>query len=896
MAMVGEILGTPSAGKPSPRTEPRLVSDAANPAAANRQEVQDSLAPPAKKLASQRDTVVSVAARIVAQPLPCSDPDVWGVLTAISNHARKRTQGMNMLLSANEHSIGRTVEDTRFQIESNAVSQRHCKIFRRRVFDDSDEVRPGSNDSVYLIDTSTNGTYVNWERLKRGSSKVEAKLHHGDIISFVGPPHYEQAFVFVYREVSKSIPPTDGAILKRKAEEYASECKRSKGIGIGASEGPISLDDFRSLQRSNTELRKQLEDQVLKIEALRNENRAAVELHDSEKKGLKELISKSYLDQVKELKELMESKRKEVAEAHKLSAEQKHAIEDLNERLAASSQSCADANDIIKSQKTSIAELESQLDEERDQRREEREKAAVDMRMAVQRVQSEAEEELKRASEASVRRERELEEVIIKLQESERERSSLVEGLRSKLEEAREKVVTSDNKVRQLEAQIAEEQKVSSSKQQRVDELEIELKSMRHELESEKQAAREEAWAKVSVLELEINAAMRDLDYERRRFKGARERIMLRENQLRAFYSTTEEISVLFSKQQEQLKHMQRTLEDQENYDEASLDAHANPSVGNMHRPLDGSTLPEGYRTGRVIRGDSAPSAQRDQVHTSSDEASVTEKHDCSRTFDMNTQEAEYPLDGLGAASDIAGDVGGTEFVPESDSPDIGGDSNIDLNRCLDGDTMQLDDDTNLQDTEQQVQHRYEGIEHNSQLDNGAGAMDVIENTEPVDTLREEDHLASEVEGNPACGTTSPINEENESPERINDDEDDNGERADSPPHESNAAVAVSQSAPPSTGPTTRRDQADDRRALCEMVGIIAPDLKDQFQSAIASEAQGREKKVPYSDSDTEDEKVDGVGSGSVSSSDVDAEGDVPVDSDEVMDEDDDDTQEDSDE
>ena len=30
------------------------------------------------------------------------------------------------------------------------------------------------------------------------------------------------------------------------------------------------------------------------------------------------------------------------------------------------------------------------------------------------------------------------------------------------------------------------------------------------------------------MLELEINAAMRDLDFERRRLKGARERIMLR--------------------------------------------------------------------------------------------------------------------------------------------------------------------------------------------------------------------------------------------------------------------------------------------------------------------------------------------------------------------------------
>lgn len=35
-------------------------------------------------------------------------------------------------------------------------------------------------------------------------------------------------------------------------EEFVTENKRLKGIGIGAPEGPISLDDFRTLQRSNT--------------------------------------------------------------------------------------------------------------------------------------------------------------------------------------------------------------------------------------------------------------------------------------------------------------------------------------------------------------------------------------------------------------------------------------------------------------------------------------------------------------------------------------------------------------------------------------------------------------------------------------------------------------------
>lgn len=41
------------------------------------------------------------------------------------------------------------------------------------------------------------------------------------------------------------------------------------------------------------------------------------------------------------------------------------------------------------------------------------------------------------------------------------------------------------------------------------------------------------------MLELEINAALRDLDFERRRLKGARERIMLRYEQMNHIYICT---------------------------------------------------------------------------------------------------------------------------------------------------------------------------------------------------------------------------------------------------------------------------------------------------------------------------------------------------------------------
>ena len=66
-----------------------------------------------------------------------------------------------------------------------------------------------------------------------------------------------------------------------------------------------------------------------------------------EKKELRDSVSKSYTDQLSKLNHVLESKQKELAELNKISAEQKHAMEDLNIRLSASMQSCNEANEII---------------------------------------------------------------------------------------------------------------------------------------------------------------------------------------------------------------------------------------------------------------------------------------------------------------------------------------------------------------------------------------------------------------------------------------------------------------------------------------------------------------------------------------------------------------------
>ncbi|KAG5231261.1 trichohyalin [Salix suchowensis] len=819
MAVGEQNSETPSAQKPSQSDSSHHAPPCPNP--------QDD-ASPEKQPQTPKDFILSVASKLSSQPLTNPDPNVWGVLTAISNYARKRSQGINIVLTGEEHCIGRLVEDTRFQVEANAVSGNHCKIFRK--------------NAVFLKDTSTNGTYLNWKKLTKSSP--EAKVQHGDIISFAAPPQHELAVAFVYREVVRSNSSVEGAVAKRKAEDIVVENKRMKGIGIGAPEGPISLDDFRILQRSNKELRKQLENQVLTIDTLRNEHQNTVDRHENEIKEMKESVAKLYLDHIKELQDLLDAKQKELVEVHRISAEQKHFLEDLNERLTASRQSCNEANEIMKSQKASIAELEAQLEEERDQRKEERQKATSDLKAAVQRVQSEAQEEVKRLSNAAMQQERELQEEINKLQEKEKKWCSQVETLRPKLEETRQKLVASDNKIRQLETQVCEEQLASANGRKRVDELEQETYRLRKELEKEKQAAREEAWAKVSTLELEINSAMRDLEFERRSLKGARERIMLRETQLRAFYSTTEEISGLFAKQQEQLKAMQRTLEDEENMITHQFD--------------------------------------KNQTVTSSDGASVTEKHDCDtrRREDQDTQEEEFTSAEHHVKGGFGSEIDGVGTAPVLEGETIGTDKNFDLNKysSLAGDTMQLEGEAGVHEGDERIQTIHQDGSHHSQSSNLPENQ--IVNTRP---------LASEVVGSWAHSTAPSVHGDNEYP-----GSGDDVEKCDADNHDSNGQVAESQSTPFSDAVAIQRNR--ECRALSEMIGIVAPDLKDQFGTD-----GGKERLGSSSSSDTEacsdsnDNEECAMG-GSMSDAETECS-DRPVEDknlDDAMDEDNDATDEDS--
>ena len=70
----------------------------------------------------------------------------------------------------------------------------------------------------------------------------------------------------------------------------------------------------------------------------------------------------------------------------------------------------------VSSQKAVICELEGQLSEERNLRREERDKAAQDLKSALHKVQAEAQEEIKRQAQSYLRQQNEQKDVINKLQ------------------------------------------------------------------------------------------------------------------------------------------------------------------------------------------------------------------------------------------------------------------------------------------------------------------------------------------------------------------------------------------------------------------------------------------------------------------------------------------------
>ncbi|KAL2460775.1 SMAD/FHA domain-containing protein [Abeliophyllum distichum] len=204
---------------------------------------------------------------------------------------------------------------------------------------------------------------------------------------------------------------------------------------------------------------------------------------------------------------------------------------------------------------------------------------------------------------------------------------------------------------------------------------------------------------------------------------------------------------------------------------------------------------------------------------------------------------------------------------------------------------MQLDDETHAEEAQENDGKQ---TPHPSQPNSPLEDQNPMEDTEAGGTIRTAELLASEVAGSWACSTAPSVHGENYSP--VSKDNDEEGATA---LHESSGMVAESQHIPPSKSDATAR-RNHERQALCQMIGIVDPDLREQFSHAGRSSDQDRGVREVASDSDTEDctdsdddNKVDAQGASDADTVGSDQANEDPG-CDVEMDEDDEGTEEDS--
>lgn len=379
---------------------------------------------------------------------------------------------------------------------------------------------------------------------------------------------------------------------------------------------------------------------------------------------------------------------------------------------------------------------------------------------------------------------------------------------------------------------------------------------------------------------------------------------------------------------------MQRTLEDEENYTNISLDIdlNINPDDGTTRGFLDkGKEVKIRCSTAAAKEGSSTSSRShcKDHHKTSSDEASITEKNDCNirnQADGDDTQEVEYvggeqtvkgafgsDIDGVGTApifdidnvendknneTEVACtapnfevDLLATERVIETQSPGhlADGDLNINKHNAVGEDTMQVDEDTHLEATEQAQMIPHENL-HDSQTNDAFGVQNTAD-TQVGCSIRTSDLLASEVPGSWAHSTAPSVHGENDSPKSKDNQE---GVAA---LHDSGGSVADSHHASASKSVVARWNQED--QALSGM--IVTPELKQQFGCGVGGDRDPKGSEIVLtSDSDTQDCSDNGDNAGVNSGDESDAEtigsgrSNRDMEPHQAMEEDDEATQEDS--
>lgn len=370
-----------------------------------------------------------------------------------------------------------------------------------------------------------------------------------------------------------------------------------------------------------------------------------------------------------------------------------------------------------------------------------------------------------------------------------------------------------------------------------------------------------------------------------------------RETQLRAFYSTTEEISSLFSKQQEQLKAMQRTLEDEENYESTLMSVDLNKVPLATVATDDTRMKPLDCLKNMVGASSASPENTQVSEHSSSDEdVNMTEQHDGDDTAEggstqglecTSPERSEERLrsgfQGNHVSTAPEREVTDTEQVPETESQalNVGYDQRCDT---MGGETMPLEDEVQLPENEEPTALLKDAGQPQANVDlipipdDGIGhcseekhELDCSESKHDIHAgaIGTADLLTSEVAGSWVVETAPSVNGENESPRSLGDagDAAEQGEDGDS--MGAGALLTLVNSEGQAAGSQNNVDHGsskitDHHRVLSAMIEIVDPEFKKHMSRSGVGNVE------PTSDAET-DEGIEEGGSDSGSDSDGDS-------------------------
>eukprot|EP00898_Chlorokybus_atmophyticus_P007879 jgi/Chlat1/8092/Chrsp75S07588 len=422
----------------------------------------------------------------------------WGWLEARSAMARKHAGAPAVALTGKECVLGRTLPALVAFQKVLAISGTHCRLFQK-------------DGCVMVLDTSTNGTFVN--RTKVGKDDMP---------------------VFMFR----STPPAAETIKRKQSTgDNAMEPNKRLAGDNRISHSPASLSTLAELKEANEDLRRQLQDKIASLVSAEAAASAASQQHAQELEAAVARIENDWKQRVEQERQAAAEAQGELEVLKSEKASMTSEIDALQQRLARASTACQEAEDTVGRLRDQHAALEKSLTEVTAKLENQRVEAAA----ALSSLRAEKDAELAAQAEAEGKLRKDYEATIFDCKTAAAEMEARAESLRQKLGQERDMCDKADAKARSLasqlqEAQLAVARLESTTSQAQANAAKFEARVR------EEQAARQNADSVRASLEAELRVSGVARAAAEERARGAQEAEAILRHQLQGARASSTQV------------------------------------------------------------------------------------------------------------------------------------------------------------------------------------------------------------------------------------------------------------------------------------------------------------------------------------------------------------------